>query len=265
MRGKVAILGPEYSYSHVIGMKVFPEQELMLCNRIEDIFTAVTEKKAAKGILPIENMLQGSVRESIMGLLKYKVKINQAYTLPIRHCLAGKKESYAKIISHPQALSQCSQFLRGKNVVESSSTSKAMETASQDETVAAIGSKEAAQHYGLDILQEGIVDNPDNVTRFLLISLEESSATGTVRTSLLLNPKEDRPGLLFLILAPFASQNINLVKIESLPSGRKMEEYVFYIEIDGDVGEERVKAALDFLKNNVEVYSLGSYEVLSLE
>ncbi len=263
--GKVALLGPEYSYSHAVGMKVFPEQELMLCHRIEDIFTAVTEKKAAKGIIPIENMLQGSVRESIMSLLKHKVKINQAYTLPIRHCLAGKKNSYAKILSHPQALSQCSKYLAGKNISECSSTSQAMETAAQDETVAAIGSKEAAQHYGLNILEEDIADNPENVTRFLLISLEESNTAGKARTSLLLRPKEDRPGLLFLILAPFASQNINLVKIESLPSGRKMGEYIFYIEIDGNVLEERVKAALGFLRNSIEVYSLGSYEVRNLE
>lgn len=261
---KVAVLGPDYSYSHLVGMKLFLKENLMLCSRIEEVFKSVAEKKVEKGIIPIENMLQGSVRESILGLLKYKVKINEAYTFPVRHCVAGKNKQYTKIISHPQALAQCSTFLSEKNIVESSSTSKAMEIAAQDQSFAAIGSREAAEYYELDIIQKNIEDNHDNVTQFLIISTEETKSFGNVMTSLLLKPKEDRPGLLFLLLAPFAAQNINLVKIESLPSGRKMGEYFFYIEIDGNVQEERVKSALEFLRNNVEVYSLGSYEVKNL-
>lgn len=268
LRGKVALLGPEYSYSYSVSMKIFPEQELILCNKIEEVFKAVAEKKAEKGVIPIENMLQGSVRESILCLLKYKVKINEAYTFPIRHCIAGHSSVYSRIVSHPQALAQCSAFLSGKNMIETSSTSKAMETAAQDYSCAAIGSIEAARHYGLQVLQENIEDNPNNVTRFLIISLEETThaeETNQITSSLLLTPKDDRPGLLFLLLAPFAAQNINLVKIESLPSGRKMGEYVFYIEIVGSIAEERVKSALEFLKNSVEVYSLGSYQSKDLK
>ncbi len=262
---KIAVLGPEYSYSHLMGMKVFPGEDLLLCDKIERVFKEIVEQKAAKGIIPIENMLQGSVRESILSLLKYPVKINRAYTMPIQHCLAAQRDEYETIVSHPQALAQCSSFLADKNVVECPSTSRAMTMAIQDSSYAAIGSKEAAQHYGLKILQENIEDNHDNMTRFFMISLEETIAAEKARTSLLLKPKEDRPGLLFLILAPFASQNINLLKIESLPSGRKMGEYVFYIEIDGNVHEERVEAALDFLRNSIGVYSLGSYEVMDVE
>lgn len=262
---KIVVLGPDYSYSHLVSMKLFPKEELVLCSKIEEVFKSIAEKKAEKGVIPIENMLQGSVRESILGLLKYKVKIHEAYTVPIHHCLAGKNHSYTKIASHPQALSQCSNFIGEKEVVESSSTSKAMEVASADDSFAAIGSTEAAAHYGLQLLQENIEDNHDNVTRFLIISSKETKAGKKTRTSLLLKSKEDKPGLLFLILAPFAAQNINLVKIESLPSGRKMEEYVFYIEIDGDSREDRVKNALDFLRSSVDVYSLGSYEVKDLK
>lgn len=264
-RNGVALLGPEYSYSHLVGLKLFSKQELILCNKIEEVFKSVAEKKVEKGIIPIENMLQGSVRESILGLLKYKVKINEAYTFPVRHCVAGKNKQYLNIISHPQALAQCSLFLSGKNILDSSSTSKAMEIAAQDQSFAAIGSREAAEHYGLQVLQENIEDHHDNVTQFLVISAYETSIFGKARTSLLLKPKEDRPGLLFLLLAPFASQNINLLKIESLPSGKKMGEYVFYLEIEGKVQDERIKSALEFLRNNVEVYSLGSYEIKNLE
>ena len=262
---KIAVLGPEYSHSHLLSMKIFSESKLLLCDKIEDVFRAVAEKRAEKGVVPIENMLQGSVRESILGLLKYKVKINEAYILPVHHCLAGKNERYSKIISHPQALGQCSSFLSGKEMVETSSTSKAMEIAAQDGSYAAVGSREAAAHHGLEVLQESIENNYDNVTQFLVISAEENSIAGEARTSLLLIPREDRPGLLFLLLAPFASQNINLVKIESLPSGKKMGEYVFYLEIDANVREEKVKSALDFLQKSVEVYSLGSYQVKEIK
>lgn len=265
---KIAVLGPEYSYSHLVGIKIFAKEDLFLCNKIEEVFKSVAEKRVEKGIIPIENMLQGSVRESILGLLKYKMKINEAYTFPVRHCAAGKNKQYLNIISHPQALAQCSMFLSGKDIVEATSTSKAMEIAAQDQSFAAIGSREAAEHYGLQILQENIEDNHDNVTLFLVISAdkkkEETKNFGNARTSLLLKPKEDRPGLLFLLLAPFAAQNINLVKIESLPSGKKMGEYVFYLEIEGKVQDDRIKSALEFLQNNVEVYSLGSYEVKDL-
>lgn len=268
---KIALLGPEYSYSHLLGMRIFSEEELFFCLRIEDVFKAVTEHQAVKGLIPLENMLHGGVRESILALLKYKdtVKINHGYTISIHHCLAAKRNNYAKIISHPQALAQCSIFLAGKKIIESTSTAKAMEIAAHDETFAAVGSREAAEHYGLQIINERIEDNHDNVTKFLVISLQESMAQDSmaqdsIRTSLLLNPKEDRPGLLFHILAPFAAQNINLAKIESLPSGKKMGEYVFYIEIDGDVREKRVKAALDFLNHSIDIYSLGSYNVTNL-
>ena len=139
-----------------------------------------------------------------------------------------------------------------------------MEMAAQDQSFAAIGSKEAAEQYGLQILQEHIEDHHDNVTRFLVISLEETLVQENAKTSLLLRPREDKPGLLFNLLAPFALKNINLGKIESLPSGRKMGEYVFYLEIEGNLREERVKSALNFLQDIVEVYSLGSYEVVDL-
>lgn len=266
---KIATLGPDYSYSHLVSMKIFPNEKIVLYNQIEDVFKAVADGIAEKGVIPIENMLQGSVRESILSLLKYKVKVHLTCTISIQHCLAGKNKKYTKIISHPQALAQCSKFLAGKNIVESSSTSKAMETAALDESFAAIGSREAAAYYDLQIIQNQIEDNHDNATQFFVIAAQENKISAetksSLRSSLLLKPKEDRPGLLFLLLAPFATQNINLVKIESLPSGRKMGEYIFYIEIDKNLGEERVKSALEFLQKSVEVYSLGSYEVKNIE
>ncbi len=261
---KIAVLGPKYSYCHILAMKTFPEREFLFCQKISEIFRSVAEGKVGQGIVPLENMLNGSVRESIMSLLKYKVKINQAFNFPIHHCLAAQGNKFTKIVSHPQALAQCSGFLIDKEIIRSASTSKAMEIAADDESFAAIGAKEAVKHYGLQVIQENIEDNHDNVTRFVLISNEESEnevAKEKVQTSLVLDPKEDKPGLLFLILAPFAAQNINLMKIESLPSGKKMGEYVFYLEIAGSFSDSNVKAAINFLKESTEVHSLGEYGV----
>jgi len=264
----VALLGPEYSYSHLLAKQVFPGEKFTLCSRIKDIFQHVVEGSSSLGIIPIENMLQGTVRESIMSLLRFKVKINIAYNFPISHCLASQSANYAGIISHSQALAQCSNFLEsnftGKNIIECSSTSKAMELAAKDKTLAAIGSREAAQGYGLQVLQETVCDNPFNVTRFFIISKEEFIAEGNVRTSLLLNPKEDYPGLLFLLLAPFAVQHINFTKIESLPSGRKFGEYIFYVEIEGSLNDLKVQKAIDFLRVNNEVYLFGTYNIVDL-
>lgn len=261
---KIAVLGPEYSYSHLLFLKIFKEGELVLSNRIEEVFKQVVEKKVEKGIIPLENMLQGSVRESILGLLKYRVKINKVYTLPIHHCIAGKSEKYSKIASHQQALLQCSKFITDKETLDCSSTSKAMEIATQDVAVAALGSKEAALFYGLQILQENIEDHPLNSTRFAVISLRETAVEKNARTSILLMPQKDRPGLLFSILAPFASQNINLLKIESLPSGKKMGEYVFYLEIEGNQDHQPIRSALSSLNKSVEVCLLGSYLEVTL-
>ena len=265
---KIALLGPEYSYSHLVGMKAYAGEELSFCDRIEEVFQRVTEKKAAQGIVPLENMLEGSVRESIKNFLRYEVKINKAYTMPIHHCLAAQNDSYKTIVSHVQALSQCSGFVAEQKkvrIVECASTAKGMSMAAANKKYAAIGSKEAAEYYGLPILYQNIEDNHDNVTKFVVISLEETVMEENAKTSLILKPKDDKPGLLFNLLAPFALKNINLGKIESLPSGRKMGEYVFYLEIDGNVRDEKVKSALDFLQDIVEVYSLGSYEVVDLK
>ncbi len=263
----IAILGPEYSFSHLAGLKLFPEGKFLFCNRIEDIFKTITRADTTAdetlGMVPLENMLQGTVRETLMSLLNYQVKIHKSCSVPIHHCLAAKSVGFTTIASHAQALAQCARFLEGKKTVEQVSTSKAMQAATEDNTLAAIGSREAAQYYGLTVLQDNIEDNHDNVTRFVVISAEPCPDKGA-RTSLMVHPKEDRPGLLFTILAPFATQGINLTKIESLPSGKKLGEYIFYIEIAGNSSELKVKSAIDFLKNSAEVYSFGSYDVVEM-
>jgi prephenate dehydratase len=262
---RVAALGPEYTFSHILSMKVFPAEQITLKESIGDVFKDIIDRRVDKGIIPIENLVGGPIRKSIDGLSAYPVKVNQAYIMPIHHCLAAQYENYKLIMSIPEALEQCSHFLADKGIESCKSTAHAMKVAAYDPNRAAIGAREAAEYYDLRILQENIEDNHDNVTKFFVISLEETIAGENARTSLILKPKEDRPGLLFQLSAPFALKNINFSKIESIPTQRRLGESFFYLEMEGNVQEERVKSVLDFLKDIVDVYSSGSYNVADIE
>jgi prephenate dehydratase len=240
----------------------------VLCSSIEEIYRAVKEGKAEKGLAPIENMLHGSVRESFAALLKHKLFIQKAYNLPIHHCLASQTKDYGIIASHPQALAQCSKLLgkmKDKAIMETPSTSKAMELAAQDTSYAAIGAEVAARANKLKILERNVEDNHDNMTRFILIAKKQSKTNKRARTSMMLGPKKDRTGLLHDLLETFAKRKINLVKIESFPSGKKMDEFNFYLAIDGNQTNKDVRAALTEIKKVAKVRVFGSYEVVNLE
>lgn len=259
---KVAVLGA-YSYSHLVGLKVFSDSDFVFCQKIEDIYDSVENGNADFGVAPIENLIHGSVRESIRSLSKCKVKIVHAYDYPIHHCLASLSSEFSKIISHPQALGQCSEFLsshKDKKIEETTSTSKAMELASKNKEYAAVGSLEAAKHFNLRVLKEKIEDNHDNETRFFLISKSSESHEGKkTRTSIIITPHEDKPGVLFEILKIFKERNLNLTKIESIPLGRRIGEYQFFIEISGSESESSISSAEKELASFNNLISLGSY------
>lgn len=271
---RIAVLGPENSYSHFLGEKVFDsdKNEFILFDNIEAVFKEVSKNENVIGIVPFENMIHGSVRETFICLKKYDIKIVKSFDLSIHHCLASKSKNFKKIASHPQALAQCSDFLeefrnRGIEIVESSSTSKAMELASLNKDYAAIGNEVAASKNELSVLNKNIENNSNNVTRFVEISKKccEFSSNKNAKSSLMLVPKEDRPGLLFEILALFKIKDINLTKIESIPTGKGIGEYLFYIDIEGSVLDDNIKVTIEFLKTIVDVNLFGSYEVIKVE
>ena len=260
----VYTLGPKFSYSYNLTAKQFPGQKIICLNNIESIFEKVNQEKNARGILPIENMLNGSVRESLLALKKYSVCIEKSFDMEIEHILAAQSKKYQKIISHPQSLAQCSDYLKNKNcqIVETSSTSEAMFLASQDKTLAAIGNEEAVKYYGLVAIKRNISNKSQNITRFIEIknASKKCSRVGT-KTSMIITPREDRAGLLFEILSVFEIKKINLTKIESIPTGKKMNDYIFYLDIDGALEEKRIQDAVDFLETFVKVDVFGSYNI----
>jgi prephenate dehydratase len=265
---KIYTLGPQFSYSYNVARKIADGERKIVCvDTISDVFANVIAQRESHGIVPIENMLIGTVRESLLSLKKYPVCIHHARDLHIEHVLAARTKKYTKIVSHGQSLAQCSDFVRAQKVevVEVSSTSAAMCMAATDDTIAAIGNGEAARHYDVPIIKEKITDRKQNITRFIEISGNMGTcATSGTKTSMIITPTEDRAGLLFEILSVFEIKEINLTKIESMPTGNKMNDYIFYIDIDGALEEKRVEDAIAFLRTFVTVDVFGSYSIKNI-
>lgn len=258
---KIYTLGPEFSYSHIVTRKQFKDEKILFEKNIENVFRRVSREDAL-GVVPVENLINGTVRETLFCLKKYKVKINLCLDLRIEHVLASQTESFKKIVSHSQALAQSSEFLSQLDVEQEScsSTSQAMSIARSDASCAGVGSEQSARFNDLKIIKRNIGNNQNNKTRFFLISKEEQEVGD--KTSLIIEPFEDKTGLLFEILAIFKIKDINLSKIESIPSGDKLGKYIFYIEVDSSLESQGVREAITFLKTIVNVYSFGSYEKL---
>jgi chorismate mutase/prephenate dehydratase len=168
-----------------------------------------------------------------------------------------------KICSHPHAIAQCRNWLETNMplvpVSEVASTARAAEMCLDDPSIAAIASELAAQLYGLKVIKSRIEDNLNNFTRFLVLSQKPPQRTGKDKTSLMLSIK-DKVGALYDLLRPFASHGLSMTKIESRPSRRKAWEYIFFVDVEGHIEEERVKKAVEEITGRcLFMKVLGSY------
>ncbi|MEA3254775.1 MAG: prephenate dehydratase [Candidatus Altiarchaeota archaeon] len=262
---KVAVLGPKGTFTEIAARRVFSSIEVIYCDSVSDVFDAV-DNGIEFGVVAIENSLEGSVNTTMDCLIEYNMKIHGEVILDINLCLLApsetRKEDIKVLISHPHALAQCKKFLRRNypdaRLQRHESTAAAMKELSELSSgeYAAIGPKEAADLYNLEILSTNIEDAPSQ-TRFIVISRKES---GGDKTSIIFALK-DEPGSLYHILGDFAERNINLTKIESRPSRRKLGEYFFFVDLKGSLSDERVKDALDAIKEKTTFLKiLGSYQ-----
>ena len=168
-----------------------------------------------------------------------------------------------RIYSHPQALAQCAEFFRKLNVdlIPTYDTAGSAKMIKEQELLhcAAIASKKAAQIYGLEILAEGIETNPNNYTKFFVISKEKAGRAHKNKTSLVFATR-NMPGALHACLGVFAARNINLLKLESRPSKDKPWQYIFYADLEGHVEDEICKQAMEELQDKITFMKiLGSY------
>ena len=266
--GKVAYLGPEGTYSQLAAMEFFGAGvELVDCASIDDVFIAVEEGRVSYGIVPVENSTEGAINNTQDCLVDSTARIIGEQVVSIEHCLlvqeASSKADIKKIASHKQSLAQCRTYLT-KNFpiaqqVECSSNAEAAILAQADGATAAIASELAGQIYSLRSLESRIQDKSNNRTRFLVLALEETEASGYDKTSILVYT-ENKPGALFRVLKPFEKLGLSLTRIETRPSKKEAWEYVFFIDFEGHVDDEATKSLFSALKlSRVEVKVLGSY------
>ncbi|KAK6932294.1 ACT domain [Dillenia turbinata] len=268
---RVAYQGIPGAYSEAAARKAYPKCETVPCDQFEDTFKAVELWLVDRAVLPIENSLGGSIHCNYDLLLQHRLHIVGEVQMAVNHCLLGlpgvKREDLKRVLSHPQALAQCEMTLSkyGIGRINADDTAGAAQTVASDglRDIGAIASAWAATIYGLDIIEEGIQDDLDNVTRFLVLAREPIiPGTGRPYRTSIVFTLEEGPGVLFKALAVFSMRGINLTKIESRPQRKrpvrvvddsnrgsaKYFDYLFYIDFEASMAETRAQCALGHLQ-----------------
>lgn len=273
---RIAYLGPNASFSEmakdIFSAKYELEAYPTPMQTIRQVIEYVEENPNTLGVLPVENSIEGTVRESLDTLMVSKnpnIKILSEVIMPIRHCLLSRTTEFYSItgvISHPQALAQCQNFMheelpRNLNIIEATSTAEAARSlANYNLTYAAIGSEKTAEVYNLNVLKENINDDKSNQTRFVLIGDYETEKTGRDKTSLAF-ATANKPGALLEILNIFYENHINLTFIASRPSKQEFGEYIFIVNFDGHIRSKKILDTITKIKEKtIFMRFLGSYE-----
>lgn len=268
-RTKVAFQGELGAYSE-LAARAFFEQDVEVCPSptFEAVFEEIGKGTCTHGIIPIENSLAGSVHENYDLLLEHRLSIVGEIKLRIAHHLIAnpgvRLADLKKIYSHPQALFQCRDFLRTMKAVEAVAVYDTAGAAKliRDEgatDAAAIASAQAAVDYGLNVLRTGIESNHLNFTRFLIVSKDAAGTAENAKTSIVFSTR-NIPGALFKSLSVFALRDIDLLKIESRPIHGRPWEYIFYLDFDGSMEDEKCQKAIGHLEEiALFLRILGSY------
>ncbi len=266
---RVAFQGERGAYSEEAAVRFFGEGITPVpCASFDLVFDQVIGKESTYGIVPIENSLAGSIHRNYDLLLRNDLHIVGETAVRIVHSLivhrGVKLEQVRQVYSHPQALAQCEKSLNRWPQIERVTT---YDTAGSVKLLkeqgimdgAAIASRRAAEIYDMDVLAEGLEDDEENYTRFLVLSREPVETQGPSKTSIVYS-MANIPGALFKTLAVFALRDIDLMKIESRPLQGRAWEYFFYVDFAGGLHEERIRNALNNLKEiSTYLKVLGSY------
>lgn len=263
----VAFFGLFGAWTHMAARKVFGEgAEYRENSTISRVFQAVSSGSAAFGVVPIENSTEGGVNQTLDELLENDLRIAGEVVLEIAQCLMGRAHDLSEIervASHPQGLAQCRRWLAkhlpNATQVASLSTTAAAREATLDPRLAAISSPLAAQLNGLNLIRQGIQDDAENATRFVVVARTDGARTGNDKTSLVFSTAHIR-GALRQALEIFDRAGLNLTRIESRPAPGRRWEYVFLTDLEGHREDEPVARALHELAERCSmVRVLGSY------
>ncbi|MFP4629697.1 MAG: prephenate dehydratase [Desulfohalobiaceae bacterium] len=264
---RVLYLGPEGTFSYFAGLHYLGHSaEYLPCSSLEEVFKGVRGQNAELGVIPLENSLQGTVGQSLDLFLHYDVYIQAEIFCKISHSLLSKAEELQCIelvYSHPQALQQCTQWLKSHlpqtGIVPVESTAAAARQIQDNPRQAAIAHPALARSLGLNVLQRNIEDLPENWTRFLVIGCTEPPAGNRDKTSLLFT-LPDRPGSLARVLNLLAGEQVNMKKLESRPLRAEKWQYVFFADVECDLSGQEYASLLQNLESNCHsLRVLGSY------
>jgi len=264
-----AFLGEPGTFSHKACLQYFgSDVEAVSQPSFRAIFEGVKAGDINFGMIPLENSLTGSIHTNYDLLLEYDLKIVGELTLRIIHHLIGhpgaKIEDIKRVLSPSQAFQQCGRFLESHaewELIPVKDTASAVKTISEGNHTedAAIGSKEAADLYHMEVIEEGIENNPRNYTRFVIVG-SQPLKQGPYGKSSLIFSTGNQPGALFEVLKVFADNRVNMVKLESRPIHGKPWEYMFYADVEADVEGESFKPILNALQAKIDYFkTLGSY------
>ena len=262
----IAYLGPEATFTHQAAIRRFGSSLKYAAQKtIADVFSEVSKSRADYGVVPVENSTEGVVTHTLDLFVESELKIVSQIVLPIQQCLLSNspRTRIKKLYAHPQSLGQCRGWIQNNlprvDIIETSSNARSAELAAREKNTAALAGVLAAEKYQLDVLERDIQDNAANATRFLVLGRKCSPPTGRDRTSLMVS-MTDTVGALHHALAAFRRHRINLTKIESRPSKRKVWDYFFFIDCDGHALDKKVAKAIASLEQECSyVKVLGSY------
>lgn len=250
-------LGPQGTFSHELATRI-GGPDVTLVPSIGAIFKTVV-REGTTGIVPLENSEAGGVGQTLDGFYRNPVYITAEYYLPIRYALVGHQGSSTSVLfAHPQAYEQCSVFLDSLGLLVQYTESNAASAAqcAEKKGSAAVIPLHLSEKAGIPAFRTGIENQAENTTRFVSIRCTPEREPAPTKCSIILDPEEDRAGLLYDLLGIMARAKINLTRIESRPSKRKMGQYVFFIDLEPPVS---LKWIIRELETFAQVRDLGCY------
>lgn len=279
---RLAFLGPVGTYGEQAARQLAELEGLAAVEMVPQLGIRAVVQALASGdcqaaVVPVENSVEGGVTACLDALWEHPdLTITRALVLPICHALlgSGPMEAVSEVLSHPQALAQCSQWLAdhlpAALQLPTSSTADAARMVAGSRFRAAVASLQAAEEHGLDVLAYPINDVPGNCTRFLLLrrTVQQPDGTGSFGpvASLAFSLQANRPGALLDALSCFARRELNMSRIESRPSKREMGEYLFFVDLElpEGGGREALQAVLLDLGPLCEhLHLFGAYPLIS--
>jgi prephenate dehydratase len=267
---KIYFQGTFGAYSHLAALSLYPKAEIIPCKTFDECFIKASTEAESKIIIPESNRITGNIGIEYL-IFKYRLNIYAEHFQKIEHNLLGipgsKLSEIKDVYSHAQALSQCSEFIKTKSLIEhiraDTAGSAEMISKNKDKSQAAIASSLSAEIYGLEILKSNIENETGNLTRFLIMgkNISQPEFTNKKYITAFLFKLKSKPAALYQSLGGFAINGVNLTKLQSYPERNSFDSFFFLCDLDGHIEDKKVQKSLEELGLHCEDFHvLGVFE-----